>query len=469
MFAARDELAAAFGAAQGRRPRAHRVRRRRLRRQAGRGVRGARRRGARARHRPPGPARQRPPRRAARRRPPRRDAADRAARRAQGRHDHRDRRRRRRRDGAGRLGVPRPRSPPARSIAATTSARWRSRAKTNLRAQNAFRAPGVMEGTAAFEQAIDELALALDIDPLELRRRNHADVDQASGLPYSSKQLLACYDRAAELAGWDGPRRAARAAAPTGCCAGWAARPRSGGAAAARRRTRRSGSTPTATPASSPGSRTSARARSRRRRSSRPRSSGCRSTACASSAGTPRPNVYGPVAGGSQTTPSVMPAVRSAVGEGPQDAAPARRRRLRDRGRRPRGARRPDPLARRRHRRRRDGGDREARQRDDRRLGLARAESGRVRGAHVRLPDRPGRASIPALGEVRVERIVAVHDVGRIVNPLAASSQVEGGVLQGMAFALSEELVDRPDDRRPRQRPPRRLQGARRSRTCPRS
>ena len=76
-------------------------------------------------------------------------------------------------------------------------------AKTNLRAQNAFRAPGVMEGTAVFEQAMDELALALGMDPLELRRRNHTDVDQVSGLPYSSKHLLACYDRAAELAGWD--------------------------------------------------------------------------------------------------------------------------------------------------------------------------------------------------------------------------------------------------------------------------
>ena len=43
-----------------------------------------------------------------------------------------------------------------------------------------------------------------------------------------------------------------------------------------------------------------------------------------------------------------------------------------------------------------------------------------------------------------MERIVAVHDVGRIVNPLTASSQVEGGVLQGLAFALSEELVVDP-------------------------
>ena len=50
----------------------------------------------------------------------------------------------------------------------------------------------------------------------------------------------------------------------------------------------------------------------------------------------------------------------------------------------------------------------------------------------------------PGLGEVRVERIVAVHDVGRVVNPLTASSQVEGGVLQGMAFALTEELVVDP-------------------------
>jgi xanthine dehydrogenase YagR molybdenum-binding subunit len=49
-----------------------------------------------------------------------------------------------------------------------------------------------------------------------------------------------------------------------------------------------------------------------------------------------------------------------------------------------------------------------------------------------------------AVGEVRVERVIAVHDVGRIVNPLGASSQAEGGILQGMAFALSEELVVDP-------------------------
>ena len=67
---------------------------------------------------------------------------------------------------------------------------------------NAFRAPGVMEGTFGYEGAIDELAAALSIDPLDLRRANDVDVDQVSGLPYTAKNLSACMDRAAELAGW---------------------------------------------------------------------------------------------------------------------------------------------------------------------------------------------------------------------------------------------------------------------------
>jgi xanthine dehydrogenase YagR molybdenum-binding subunit len=46
-------------------------------------------------------------------------------------------------------------------------------------------------------------------------------------------------------------------------------------------------------------------------------------------------------------------------------------------------------------------------------------------------------------GEVRVERIAAIHDVGRVINPLGARSQVEGGIIQGVGHTLSEErLVD---------------------------
>jgi xanthine dehydrogenase YagR molybdenum-binding subunit len=44
-------------------------------------------------------------------------------------------------------------------------------------------------------------------------------------------------------------------------------------------------------------------------------------------------------------------------------------------------------------------------------------------------------------GVVRVLRIVAVHDAGRIINPLLAGSQVEGGIVQGLGYALCEERV----------------------------
>jgi xanthine dehydrogenase YagR molybdenum-binding subunit len=44
-------------------------------------------------------------------------------------------------------------------------------------------------------------------------------------------------------------------------------------------------------------------------------------------------------------------------------------------------------------------------------------------------------------GEVRVERIAAIHDVGRIVNPLGAQSQVEGGIVQAIGHTLSEQRL----------------------------
>ena len=44
-------------------------------------------------------------------------------------------------------------------------------------------------------------------------------------------------------------------------------------------------------------------------------------------------------------------------------------------------------------------------------------------------------------GEVRVERIAAIHDVGRIINPLGARSQVEGGIVQAIGHTLSEQRL----------------------------
>ena len=47
-------------------------------------------------------------------------------------------------------------------------------------------------------------------------------------------------------------------------------------------------------------------------------------------------------------------------------------------------------------------------------------------------------------GEVWVERIAAIHDVGRVINPLGASSQIEGGIIQGIGHTLSEERLHDP-------------------------
>jgi xanthine dehydrogenase YagR molybdenum-binding subunit len=47
-------------------------------------------------------------------------------------------------------------------------------------------------------------------------------------------------------------------------------------------------------------------------------------------------------------------------------------------------------------------------------------------------------------GEVTVDRIAAIHDIGRVINPLGATSQVEGGVIQGIGHTLSEERLSDP-------------------------
>ncbi len=67
-----------------------------------------------------------------------------------------------------------------------------------------MRGPGESTGMFALESAMDELAYALGLDPLELRLRNHADVDPESGRPWSSKGLKECYRVGAEQFGWNG-------------------------------------------------------------------------------------------------------------------------------------------------------------------------------------------------------------------------------------------------------------------------
>ena len=87
---------------------------------------------------------------------------------------------------------------------------------TNVGPTVAFRAPGYVEGAFGLEQAIDDLAHKLDLDPLDLRLHNYSEVDQDKGQPYTLPDgLRACYEKATEVFGWrewqrpepNGPKR----------------------------------------------------------------------------------------------------------------------------------------------------------------------------------------------------------------------------------------------------------------------
>src|SRR5262249_14909418 len=65
-----------------------------------------------------------------------------------------------------------------------------------------MRAPGAATGVYALECAMDELAVALKLDPVELRLRCYSDRDQNEDVPYTSKQLRECYRQGADAFGW---------------------------------------------------------------------------------------------------------------------------------------------------------------------------------------------------------------------------------------------------------------------------
>jgi xanthine dehydrogenase YagR molybdenum-binding subunit len=72
----------------------------------------------------------------------------------------------------------------------------------NVNTPTPMRGPGEATGAYALESAMDELSYALNIDPIELRIRNHADSDPLSGKPYSSKFLKEAYQLGADKIGW---------------------------------------------------------------------------------------------------------------------------------------------------------------------------------------------------------------------------------------------------------------------------
>lgn len=75
-------------------------------------------------------------------------------------------------------------------------------ARLDLYTPTDMRAPGAATGVNALEQAIDEMAYLVDMDPLQFRLKNYAERDQIEDRNFTSKELRACYAQGAERFGW---------------------------------------------------------------------------------------------------------------------------------------------------------------------------------------------------------------------------------------------------------------------------
>jgi xanthine dehydrogenase YagR molybdenum-binding subunit len=72
----------------------------------------------------------------------------------------------------------------------------------NVGTPTAMRGPGAVPGLYALESGMDELAIALKMDPVQLRLINEPQVDESNGLPFSSRHLKECLTTGAEKFGW---------------------------------------------------------------------------------------------------------------------------------------------------------------------------------------------------------------------------------------------------------------------------
>jgi xanthine dehydrogenase YagR molybdenum-binding subunit len=84
-----------------------------------------------------------------------------------------------------------------------------------------MRGPGAVPGLFALESAMDELAIKLNMDPVELRLKNDAERDESKNLPFSSRHLKECYQTGAEKIGWKNRTPAVGSMRRNGKIIGW--------------------------------------------------------------------------------------------------------------------------------------------------------------------------------------------------------------------------------------------------------
>jgi len=91
----------------------------------------------------------------------------------------------------------------------------------NVGTPTSMRGPGAVPGLFALESAMDELAVKLDIDPVELRLRNDTEIDEGLNLPFTSRHLKECLTVGAEKFGWHQRTPAVGSMKKDGLILGW--------------------------------------------------------------------------------------------------------------------------------------------------------------------------------------------------------------------------------------------------------
>jgi xanthine dehydrogenase YagR molybdenum-binding subunit len=288
-------------------------------------------------------------------------------------------------------------------------------ARMNVHTPTYMRAPGEASGIFAIESAMDELAVALNVDPVELRLRNEPEQDESKKLPFSSRSTRECYRVAGERFGWSRRNPEPRSMRDGRWLIGWgmatATYPMNYAPASAMARLLPDGTAEVMSASSDmgPGTWTSM------------------TQVAAETLGLPITRVKftlgdtrlpkAPVHGGSMTMASVGSAVQAACRKAREDA-----------------------LAR--------GGANDLNE-AMRRLGQPIEAT-----ADVKPGDASQRFSMhafgavfaevavdPDLGETRVRRIVGAYGAGRIVNAKTTRSQCIGGMIGGIGMALMEHSV----------------------------
>ncbi|MBK4738449.1 xanthine dehydrogenase family protein molybdopterin-binding subunit [Noviherbaspirillum pedocola] len=312
-----------------------------------------------------------------------------------------------------------------------------------------MRAPGESTGSFVLESAMDELAIALKMDPIALRMANYAEKDPGKGLPWSSKSLDECYRIGAERFGWSARNPEPGSMRDGDWLIGWgmatATYPTNRSAATASARLNADGSAAVCSGSQDLGTGTYT----------------VMTQVAADTLGLPPEKVHfdlgdtrypdAPVSGGSTTVASVAPAVRAACeavkmklfgialadAASPLAGALASDLELQDGWLVHKG----------------DTARREA-------VGEVVARHGKPIAAEASAAPGPekGKFSMHAFGavfaevrvhahtrEVRVPRITAAYGVGKLMNAKTGRSQLLGGIVWGMGMALFEESYHDPE------------------------